>query len=42
MLIEDILDLSKIEAGRVEITLEPGTLRETVEELVSFLEVRGC
>jgi signal transduction histidine kinase len=36
-LINEILDLSKIEAGRKEVVIEPASLRETLEEVQSIL-----
>jgi len=40
-IINDILDLSKIEAGRLKINLEPMDVTETVRETVSMLESKA-
>lgn len=39
--IEDILDLSKIEAGRLEVQLDPVALGDLVAEVVSSLELQA-
>jgi signal transduction histidine kinase len=39
--IEDILDLSKIEAGRLEVQLDPVPVGELVDEVVSSLELQA-
>lgn len=41
-LINDVLDLSKIEAGRLELQLEQFSLIEAVEETVSSMRQRGA
>ena len=40
-IINDILDLSKIEAGKLNITLEPINLHSLVEEVISITAVNG-
>jgi signal transduction histidine kinase len=40
-LINDILDLSKIEAGKIDLELVPFNLRDTIEEVMSLLAVRA-
>jgi len=37
-LIDDVLDLSRIEAGRIMVSLEPVELRDVIDEVVSTLE----
>jgi signal transduction histidine kinase/FixJ family two-component response regulator len=39
--LNDILDLSKIEAGRMELDIRPFALAETVQDVVSLLAVRA-
>lgn len=40
-LVDDILDLSRIEAGRLEITLEPVNLAGLIEEVVTLTQVQA-
>jgi two-component system sensor histidine kinase/response regulator len=40
-LINDILDLSKIEAGRVDLEFVPFNLRDAIEQIMSLLAVRA-
>ncbi len=40
-LITDILDLSKIEAGKIEIESSPFALHKTIEEVVAFFQPRS-
>jgi PAS domain S-box-containing protein len=37
-LIDDVLDLSRIEAGRIMVTLEPVEIREVIDQVISTLE----
>ncbi len=39
--LNDILDLSKIEAGRMELDIQPFALADTVQDVVSLLAVRA-
>jgi len=40
-LLNDILDLSKMEAGRMDLRLEPFSLRQTVEEVTRLLQAQA-
>jgi signal transduction histidine kinase len=39
--LNDILDLTKIEAGRMDLELQPFDLADTVQDVVSLLAVRA-
>ena len=41
VLVNDLLDISRIESGRVTLTMQPVELRDVVEELVSVLRLRS-
>ncbi|MFW5967856.1 MAG: ATP-binding protein [Persicimonas sp.] len=40
-IIDDVLDLSKIQAGRLELDCRPFSLRELIEEVASLMSVRA-
>jgi CheY-like chemotaxis protein/two-component sensor histidine kinase len=41
ILVDDLLDISRIESGRLELTPEPTDVRETVAEVVASMEARA-
>ncbi|MBC7353726.1 MAG: response regulator, partial [Thermogutta sp.] len=40
-LINDVLDLSKIEAGKLRLDMQPFPLRETLDELIALMRIRA-
>jgi signal transduction histidine kinase len=40
-LINEVLDLAKVEAGRMELEIEPFSLRDLVQDIIAQLEVRA-
>jgi len=42
MLITDVLDLAKIEAGRIEVSVRPGSMSDVVEEALSLVRPQAA